>query len=48
MELTPFSVGDTSSNGGFPIAMLVYRSVILGAKQKKLKKINQIQTSSPQ
>ena len=23
----PFSIGDTSSNGGFPIAMLVYRSV---------------------
>ena len=24
----PFSIGDTSSNGGFPIAMLVYRSVL--------------------
>ena len=23
----PFLMGDTSSNGGFPVAMLVYRSV---------------------
>ena len=26
----PFLIGDTSSNGGFPIALLVYRSVVLG------------------
>ena len=25
----PFLIGDTSSNGGFPIAILVYRSVDL-------------------
>ena len=38
----PFSIGDTSSNGGFPIAMLVYRSVhfpilcVLSANLKSL------------
>ena len=29
MENNHFLIGDTSSNGGFPIAMLVYRSVPL-------------------
>jgi len=24
----PFLIGDTSSNGGFPIAILVYQSVV--------------------